>query len=79
MTKTKYFDFSNFTIPYIIAEIGLNHNGNEELALKMVEAAARSGANAVKFQLYKTENFIEKKGIFAFIYRRIITRFFSTV
>jgi N,N'-diacetyllegionaminate synthase len=61
MTKTKYFDFSNFTIPYIIAEIGLNHNGNEELALKMVEAAARSGANAVKFQLYKTENFIEKK------------------
>lgn len=61
MFKTKYFDFNTSLIPYIIAEIGLNHNGDENLAIQMIEAAARSGAHAVKFQLYKTENFIEKK------------------
>ena len=35
---------------YLIAEIGLNHNGSEELAKEMVHAAALSGANFVKFQ-----------------------------
>ncbi len=36
--------------PYIIAEIGVNHNGILELALELVDIAARSGADAVKFQ-----------------------------
>lgn len=35
---------------YIIAEIGINHNGSLELAQKMIEGAAQSGCNAVKFQ-----------------------------
>lgn len=35
---------------FIIAEIGINHNGSEELALRMVELARAAGANAVKFQ-----------------------------
>ncbi|MCS6981128.1 MAG: N-acetylneuraminate synthase family protein [Flavobacteriales bacterium] len=35
---------------FIIAEIGINHNGSEELALRMVELAHAAGANAVKFQ-----------------------------
>ncbi|MFN3605106.1 MAG: N-acetylneuraminate synthase family protein [Leptonema sp. (in: bacteria)] len=48
-------------IPYIIAEIGLNHNGREDLAIKMIEAACKAGANAVKFQLFKTEFFIDKE------------------
>lgn len=36
--------------PYLVAEIGLNHNGDFELAMKTLEAACKSGANAVKFQ-----------------------------
>ncbi len=35
---------------YIIAEIGINHNGDEETAVRLVEAARDAGANAVKFQ-----------------------------
>lgn len=35
---------------YIIAEIGINHNGDLGIAKKMIEAAVHAGANAVKFQ-----------------------------
>lgn len=35
---------------YIIAEIGINHNGDILLAKKLIDAASKSGANAVKFQ-----------------------------
>jgi len=35
---------------YIIAEIGINHNGDLAVAKKMIEAAAHAGADAVKFQ-----------------------------
>lgn len=35
---------------FIIAEIGINHNGDFELAKKLIDAAADAGANAVKFQ-----------------------------
>ena len=35
---------------YIIAEIGINHNGDLDIARRMIEAAVHSGADAVKFQ-----------------------------
>lgn len=35
---------------YIIGEIGINHNGSIEIAQKLIDAAAESGADAVKFQ-----------------------------
>ena len=51
------------TIPYIIAEAGVNHNGDIELAKLLIEAAHRSGADAVKFQTWKPG---EITGKFAF-------------
>jgi len=43
---------------FIAAEIGLNHNGDMELARKSIEAAAAAGANGVKFQNYATSDFL---------------------
>ena len=40
---------------YIIAEAGINHGGDVELAKKLISSAAKSGADAVKFQTYLTE------------------------
>ena len=35
---------------YVIAEIGLNHNGDVELAKQLIDVARKAGADAVKFQ-----------------------------
>lgn len=43
---------------FLAAEIGLNHNGDLELALETVAAAAQAGADAVKFQNFRTEDFL---------------------
>ena len=45
----------------IIAEAGVNHNGNMKLAKKLIDVAANSGADFVKFQTFKTENVVTKK------------------
>lgn len=41
--------------PFVIAEIGVNHNGDPELALRLLEAAADAGADAVKLQTFRSE------------------------
>ncbi len=47
----------------IIAEIGLNHNGSFSLAKKTMLAAFKAGADLVKFQNFKTEDFLKNKNI----------------
>lgn len=49
--------------PYIIAEAGINHNGDMGIAKEMIEAAARVGVDAVKFQTFKTEEFLTDKTV----------------
>ena len=46
---------------FIAAEIGINHNGDMDLACKMIDAAKEAGADAIKFQNYKTEDFVLNK------------------
>jgi len=43
---------------YLIAEIGVNHNGDMKLAKNMIDAAKSSGADAVKFQTFKAESLV---------------------
>lgn len=45
---------------FIIAEAGVNHNGDIKLAKKLVDLAAEAGADAIKFQTFKTENLVTK-------------------
>ncbi len=64
----KPLKISNFEVgpnrpPFIIAEIGINHNGDMELAKKMILAAKKSGASAVKFQSWQTNKLTAKKSL----------------
>jgi len=45
---------------FIIAEAGVNHNGDVETAKKLIEVAKDVGADAVKFQTFKAENVVTK-------------------
>tara|TARA_Y100000590_G_scaffold344944_1_gene394473 strand:- start:1719 stop:2738 length:1020 start_codon:yes stop_codon:yes gene_type:complete len=47
--------------PLIIAEAGVNHNGKLINAFKLINAAKKAGADYIKFQIYKTENLVDKK------------------
>ena len=44
----------------VIAEAGVNHNGDRDMAFQLIDAAAESGADAVKFQTFKAENLVTK-------------------
>ena len=46
---------------FLIAEAGINHDGNLKNALKLVDVASKNGADAIKFQTYITEKRIKKK------------------
>ncbi len=46
--------------PYIIAEIGVNHEGSMEQARRLIELAHEGGAHAAKFQSYKAETLASK-------------------
>lgn len=48
--------------PYFIADIAANHDGELERALKLIELAKESGADAAKFQNFKAKTIVSKKG-----------------
>jgi len=62
LNQTRPFQIAGRSIgpsdpPYCIAEVGINHNGDVAIAKKMIETAKSAGADAVKFQTFKAEEF----------------------
>lgn len=53
--------FKEFGRPYVIAEIGANHNGDMDLAKKMINVAKECGADCVKFQSWSKDSIFSKK------------------
>src|ERR1700690_1144765 len=51
---------SNEKRTYIIAEAGVNHNGSLDIAISLVDSAKLCGADAVKFQTFKTEKLVTR-------------------
>ncbi|EKF54434.1 polysaccharide biosynthesis protein [Galbibacter marinus] len=51
----------NYCEPYIIAEIGANHNGDMNLAKEMILSAKNAGADCVKFQSWTSKSLIAKE------------------
>ena len=51
----------NFCKPYIIAELGSNHNGDMELAKRLIIEAKEAGADCVKFQSWSKDSIFAKK------------------
>lgn len=54
-------EVKDFSTPYIIAEIGANHNGDMDLAIKIIDAAKTCGCDAVKFQSWTPESLIAQE------------------
>lgn len=56
-----FYDKLSATRPYIIAELGSNHNGDMELARKLIDAAKEAGADCVKFQSWTKDTIFSKE------------------
>ena len=50
----------NDELPYLISEVGVNHDGSMERARMMIEEISQAGGDAVKFQAYKAETLASK-------------------
>ena len=59
LTKTR--EVFNYCKPYIIAELGSNHNGDMELAKKLITEAKDAGVDCVKFQSWSKETIFAKE------------------
>ena len=56
---------------YVIAEGGLNHNGDIKIAKNLIESAKDCGADAIKFQTYKTQNFVRTTNQYFDVFKNV--------
>ena len=57
MINIDRFTVSSTSEPFIVAEAGINHNGDLRTAMKMVDVAKQAGVSAIKFQTFKAAEF----------------------
>jgi len=74
MVKNKNRNNNNF---FLIAEAGINHGGNFQKAIKLINAAKETGAHAIKFQTYKTEKRVSRKNKVFNILKKCELNFFD--
>ncbi len=55
---TTDIDFRTADRTFIVAEIGVNHEGDKDIAMDLIRKAAECGADAVKFQTYSVEHYV---------------------
>ena len=60
MTNFNFNKIRKNKVPYIIAEIGVNHECSMKMAKELILSAKKGGAQAVKFQTYKAEKIVKK-------------------
>ena len=60
MVEINNIQLMNYRKPFLVAEAGINHNGELKKAFSMIEVAKQSGVDAVKFQTFKAENLVSK-------------------
>ena len=58
---SKSFEITKNSRPYIIAEIGSNHNGDMKLCKKIIDSAKKAGVDCVKFQYFDEKTIFSKK------------------
>jgi len=56
---------------FVVAEAGLNHNGDIGIAKKMIDAAIETGVDAIKFQTFKTEEFLSRSSEYFNIFKNV--------
>ena len=74
MVKNKNRNNNNF---FLIAEAGINHGGNFQKAIKLINTAKETGAHAIKFQTYKTEKRVSRKNKVFDILKKCELNFFD--
>ena len=70
----KFKELIKSSNPYLIAEIGVNHENNLNLAEKIIKQAKIGGADAVKFQTYKAETIAAKKSPYYWDLKKVSTK-----
>ena len=63
---TKKFNLNQLDRTFIIAEVGINHNGDFKEALRLIDSVAKTGCQAIKFQTYITEKRVDKSHVSLF-------------
>jgi N-acetylneuraminate synthase len=66
-------DNKSITRPFIIAEAGVNHEANMDLAKRLIDEAAEGGADAIKFQTYKADTIASKDSPYYWESARVIS------
>ena len=61
--KINNYEISKENPPFIIAEVGINHNGSVERAIEMVRSAKNADVSAIKFQTFKADEFISDSSL----------------